>query len=272
MVAPLVLAGIGAGASVIGGLLGEWWSSADEEERQRLMEAAADEYGNVSAPALERLIAEQVNGSALEGMRDDYGNKGSRNAAIQALMNEGLSGGNTLETQLAQANAQRAAGQASRAGSQAALQSAAARGMGGGASALQAQLLSASQGADRAAQVGLQGAADARRNALSALAQGGGMAGQAEQADADSDARRREAMDRIALFNAGQRADTNRYNAGLAQQNFQNQMAVADRRAQANMMRADQRGSAAQRKRGIAGGIGQAGNQFATTWAMGGGK
>jgi hypothetical protein len=236
------------------------------------MEAAADEYGNVSAPMLERLIAEQVDGSALAGMKEDYGNKGSRNAAIQALMNEGLSGGNTLETQLAQANAQRAAGQATRAGTQAALQSAAARGMGGSASTLQAQLMGAAQGADRAAQVGLQGASDARKNALQALMQGGGMAGQAEEADAGMDARKRESMDRIAMFNAGQRADANRYNAGLAQQNFQNQMTVADRRAQANMMRAEGAGQKANQKRRIAGGIGQAGGQFATTWATGGGK
>lgn len=270
---PLVGGAIGAGLNIAGGLLGEWWASADDAERQRLLEQAASQYGSVDAPTLERLVAQQVDGSAYEKAPDDFGNKGARNAAIQALMNEGLSGGNTLETQLAQSNAQRAAGQAARAGSQAALQSAQSRGMGGATSTLQAQLAGASQGADRAAQMGLQGAYDARRNALVALQQGGGMAGQAEQADADRDARRREAMDRIALFNAGQRADANRYNAGLGQQDFENRMTVADRRAHGYEMRADEKGQQANRKRRIAGGAGQAAGQFGTTWgAYGGGN
>lgn len=270
MVAPLVAAGIGAGLNVVGGLTGELLAGKDEAERERLMRLAADEYGNVSAPALQQIIAQEAGQSAMAGAPTQFGNQGARNAAIQALMNEGLSGGNTLETQLAQSNAQRAAGQAARQGSQTALASAAGRGMGGSAATLQAQLLGASQGADRAAQVGLQGAADARRNALQALAQGGGMAGQAEEADANADARRRESLDRMAMFNAGQRQRTGEFNSGLQQQNFQNSLSVADRRAGANEMRADIYGERARRKRAIAGGVGQAAGQFGTAYGMGG--
>lgn len=260
---------IGPGVNIAGGLLGNALAGMDDAEYERLMSQAADQYGNVSAPALQALIAQQVGKSAQEGAPTDFGNKSSRNAAIQALMREGLSGGNTLETQLAQANAQRAAGQAARQGSQAALQSAAARGMGGAASTLQAQLLGASQGADRAAQVGLQGAADARRNALMALQQGGTMAGGAEQADSAQDARRRESMDRIALFNAEQRAANARYNSGLEQQRFQNDMEVADRKAGATQTKAGLAKGRADRTRRTFGGLGQAGG--AGFQAFGGG-
>jgi hypothetical protein len=261
---------LGLGLNLGGSILGEILNAPDEAERQRLLSEAADQYGNVSAPVLKDLIAQEAQ-SQFQGAPTEFGNKGARNAAIQALMNEGLSGGNTLEDKVSQANAQRAAGQAARAGSQQALQSAASRGMGGASSTLQAQMLGASQGADRAAQVGLQGAADARQRALMALQQGGGMAGQAEEADAAADARRRESLDRMAQFNAGQRQRTNEYNSGLQQQGFQNQLTVSDRRAGANQMRAGQLGEAEERRRRLLGGSGQAFGGYFTNRAVNGG-
>lgn len=209
---------------------GQFVSEYDDDQADRWEDLAVGELRRTRAPTLQELQARQA-GSTLGGMQSDFGNTGARNAAIQALMNEGLAGGNTLETQLAQANAQRAAGQASRQTSQAALQSAASRGTGGGAATLQAQLLGGSQGADRAAQVGLQGAADARRNALQALAQGGAMAGQAEQADGGRELARRQSLDAMSRFNTEQAASTDRLNAGLRQQNFDNEILASDRRA-----------------------------------------
>jgi hypothetical protein len=260
----------GFGLNVGGSLLAEWLNSADEATRQRLLSQAADEYGNVSEPVLQRLVAQEGQ-SQFQGAPTEFGNNGSRNAAIQALMNEGLSGGNTLEDKVAQSNAQRTAGQATRASSQQALQSAASRGMGGASSTLQAQVLGASQGADRAAQVGLQGASDARQRALTALQQGGGMAGQAEQADSESDARRRESLDRMAQFNAGQRQRTNEYNSGLQQQGFQNHLAVSDRRSGADQMRANQLKEQEDVWRRRLGGGGQAAGGYFTNRAVNGG-
>lgn len=262
----------GAGLNVLGALAGEWWASADDAERDRLMQQAADEYGNVDPAVLNDLIAQQTGPSALEDMASDYGNKGSRNAAIQALVNEGLAGGNSMDARLAQADAQRTAGQASRSASQSALSSAAQRGTGGASATLQAQLLGGSQGADRAAQVGLQGASDARRNALAALAQGGGMAGQAEANDSSMDARRRESMDRIAMFNAGQRTRADEFNSGLAQQRFDNSVTLADRRSGADQMRAGIAGAKGDKKRGIASGVGRGLGQAASGYGQYRGK
>lgn len=250
----------GMGINVVGGAIGHFASAEDEAEYQRQLEQMAQAYEGIDAPTLAALQARSAN-STLTGMQSDFGNTGARNAAIEALMREGLSGGNTLETQLAQANAQRAAGQAARSGSQAALQSAASRGTGGGAAALQAQLMGASQGADRAAQVGLQGAANARRSALDALAQGGGMAGQAEQADSAREMARRQSLDAMARFNAEQAASTDRFNVGTQQQNFQNRLTVAQQRAEAARIRAGGKKESANRTRNLWGGIGQAGGQ-----------
>lgn len=258
MVAPLVLAGIGAGANVLGGFLGNAFAGEDDAEYERLMQEAAATYGNLSEPELRDIVAQRIARSAQEDAPSDFGNKSARNAAIQALMEQGYGGGRSLEDKLTQATAQRAAGQATRAASQGALQSAAARGMGGAASTLQAQLLGGSQGADRAAQVGLQGAADARRAALQAMTQGGSMAGQAEASDAALDARRRESMDAIARFNAEQASAADRYNSGLSQQRFENTMTVKDRQAQAQQMRAGIAKGKGDRKRAMWGGAGQA--------------
>lgn len=257
MVSPLIGAGIGILGNIGGSLLGNAFASEDDAEYERQMEALAREYGSVDAPTLEALQARTAN-STLGGMQSDFGNTGARNAAIQALINEGLSGGNSLESQLAQANAQRVAGQATRQASQGALQSAASRGTGGGAATLQAQLLGGSQGADRAAQVGLQGAADARRSALQALAQGGSMAGQAEQADSGRELARRQSLDAMARFNAGQAAEADRFNSGLQQQNFQNRVQASDRRAQGAATRAGVAQQRGQRTRNTWGGLGQA--------------
>lgn len=231
--------GVGLGIDVLGTIAAEIAASGDEAAYQRFLEEAASQYGNVSAPQLQALIAQQAGQSAHVGAPNDFGNQGARNAAIQALMNEGLAGGNSLDAKLTQAQAQRAAGQATRQATQGALASAAGRGVGGAASTLQAQLLGASQGADRAAQVGLQGAVSSRQAALQALQQGGAMAGQAEAQDSSRDLARRQALDAMAQFNASQRQRTNEFNSGLQQQGFQNQLQVADRKSGAAQMRAD---------------------------------
>lgn len=243
--------GLAVGLPVVGGAAGYFLSQDDEREADRLANEAAGIYGNVQAPEYQRLE------SQFGTMPSDFGNQGARNAAIQALMREGLSGGNTLETQLAQAQAQRTAGQATRQAQQGALADAARRGTGGGAATLQAQLLGGSTGADRAAQVGLEGAANARRQALQSLQQGGGLAGQAEESDAARAARRAEALDAMSRFNEGQR-----------QQRFQNEMEVAQRRAGAAGMRSDIARGRGQRTRGVLGGLGQGAGQAATTWGM----
>lgn len=262
---------IGAGAEMLTGLLGAFFSQADEDTQNRLLMEASDSYGNVNPGYLQQLVAQEVEKSSLEGAPSDYGNKGSRNAAIHALMNEGLSGGNSLEAQLAQANAQRAAGQASRQAQQSALANAAQRGQGGSAATLQAQLLGGSQGADRAAQMGLQGAYNSRMQALQALQQGGMMAGQAEQADTSADQRRREAMDRIAMFNAQQRAAANQQNRQIQQQNWQNQLTASERRAGGKTMAADVYGKKARRTREIWGGVGEGLNKAGQALDGGGG-
>lgn len=267
---PLLLGTLGGiGANVIGGVAGEIWAGEDDKRQRMLEEMAMQEALGLSAPTLSPIEAQQAE-STMGSMPSDMGNKAARDAAIRALMEQGLSGGSRLEDKLTNANAQRTAGVATRQAQQGALADAARRGTGGGASTLQAQLLGGSLGADRAAQVGLQGASDARRAALQALQSGGGMAGQAEGQDAEREARRRESLDRFALFNAQQREAAQRFNAQQQQQQFDNQMAVNANRQGAYRYGADNAQQRGQRKRQVAGGMGQSVNQgFASYGAYG---
>jgi hypothetical protein len=89
---------------------------------------------------------------------------------------------------------------------------------------------------------GLSAAASARQRALQSLAQGGGMAAQAEGQDFDRAARVAESRDRIAQFNASQAQQANLYNAGLAQQQFNNRMSLTGARYNAMLGRAQQHG------------------------------
>lgn len=248
---------IGAGLNALLGLIGYGMSYGDLQDADRDETKAANALRGVQVPPLQRLLAEQAGPSAVGGIADDMGNRASRNAAIQALIQQGLAGGNSLDDRRTQSQAQRAGAQAANQGAQTALQSAATRGVGGASSVLQAQLLGAATGADRAAQVGTEGAYNARQAALQALQAGGGMAGSAEAQDTAKELSRRQAMDQVAQFNAGLRQNTNQFNSGLAQQNYQNQVGQADRSSQAALMDAERKRRRAGQTQKAVGGIGQ---------------
>jgi hypothetical protein len=249
MVAPLVVAGIGAGVSALGGLLGEWWGGADDKKRQELLDRAQRLYGDVSAPTLERLVAEE--------MPSDFGNRDARNAALRGLVDEGLSGGNSFRSQLELEGASREAARAEASQRAGILQRARSRGVSGQADVL-AQLGSQQAGADRARMSGLQSASDARSRALAALAQGGTMAANAEAQDFDRAQRLEESRQHIAAFNAGQRQNA-----------FNNQLAIRDRQADALYAQADEAGGKADRRRRIGEGVGDAANRAANLYAIG---
>lgn len=254
-------AAIAGGTALVGGLLGEWWASSDDEERQKLIDEASALYGDISPPTLEKLLAEKAGASATEGIPKDFGNLQARNRALQALIDEGMSGGQSLQSQLELERARRATAAQETQGRAAIMQQARARGLGGNA-ALVGQMQAQQAGADRLSMAGLQSAADARTRALQSLAQGGGMAGQAEEADFGRAARVAESRDAMARFNAQQAQQANLFNAQQQQQQFQNRLSLADRQAEARYAKADEASRRGDRKRrltyGVAGGIGDA--------------
>lgn len=254
---PMTLAAIGGTVANVGAsLLGEWWAGADEKQKHALEEEAARLYGDISPPTLERVLAEKVGPSAMEGISVDPRLKAARNLALERIMEAGLSGGMDAQGQLALEEGRRAAALQEQQGRAAVRSEARRRGLGG-AGEVVGQLAAQQAGANRASLSGLQSGADARSRALQSLSLGmqGGAA--ASSQDFGEAAQVAQARDRIAAFNAQMAQEANRYNAGLGQQEYENQMALADRRYGAKLRQADTYGQRAQRKRGMAGGVGQ---------------
>lgn len=253
---PVAAGAISAGVNVAGGLLGEWLASGDEKKRRALEEEAYRLYGDISAPTLERVLAEKLGPSAYEAMPEDFGNRNARNIAIQRMLEMGNAGGMDAQSLAAMDQGRRAGALQSAQGNAAARQEAQRRGLGG-AGAMYGQMAAQQAGQDRSAMVGMQAAGDARSRALAALAQGGGMAGQAEGQDFQRAAGRAEAMDRVAQFNARMAQDAKLYNAGLGQQGFENTMRLTDAKAGAKLGQAAGYGRSADRKRRMVGGAAQ---------------
>lgn len=251
------IAAIAALASTGGGLIGKLMGASEEERARQDREAALALYSRLDAPTLERIAAEQVGTEDYEAIPSDFGNLQARNRAIQALIEEGQQGGYSLASRAEMDAAMRAAGQDELQRRQAILQQARARG-GGGNAAILGQLAAQQAGAERTATQGVQSAASARQRALSSLAQGGGMAGQAEESDFARKARIADSRSAIARFNAAQRAAANMYNAGLAQQAFQNRMNLAGAKSNALLGHAAGLQQSAQRTAGTAYNIGEA--------------
>lgn len=243
-------------------LLGQWLSSADEEEQRRLQDEAFAIYGDASPPTLERMLQERLGPSAMEGLPQDFGNRDARNAALEQLLQMGLAGGMDPGSQLALEQARRAGAQQSAQQQAAVRQEFQRRGLGGAGEAtlaLQAQ----QAGADRAAMGDLQAAADARSRALQALATGGSMAGQAEAQDFNRAARIAESQDAIARFNSQLATDA-------IQRDWNNRMGLMGAQYGATMGAAEQSGQRAGRQQARAGAYGQAATDALASVASGG--
>lgn len=268
---PFTMAVLSAGLGIGADALGELWASADKKKRDELLQQAQQIYSRMSPPEIAALRAEQVGPSAFKDLPTDFGNKGVRNRALQQLMGIGETGGMDPGSVLALEQARRASAQQAAQQEGAITQEMAARGLGGAGEG--SRLLQAQQGAAQRESIGgLQAAADARSRALQALMAGGNMAQQAESADFGQAATRAGAMDAFQRFNAEQRQATSQFNAGLQQQNWQNQLGLADRNYAATRARAGDYETEANMKRRRARAGGQALLDPFQQYANGGGK
>lgn len=259
---------IGTGASLLGGVLGNVMGGDEDAAARHYQDLALQEYQGLKVPELERLRAQEVANNAYDGVSIDSGNMSARNRAIQALIDEGQQGGYSLQSRAEMDAAQRAAAQDELQRRQAVLGQARARG-GGQNAAILGQLAAQQSGADRLAATGVQSAASARQRALAALAQGGGMAENAEMGDFARKAKIADSRNAMAQFNAQQRQQAGLYNAGLGQQRFNDQLRLADSRAGALTGRAAQEQQAGQRERDLYGGLGDALNYGLTAYGRG---
>lgn len=238
------------------GLLGRKLSEGDRKRAQQYADDAIAQYGELSPPELERIVAERMSTAEYDAIPQDMGNQDARNEAIRRIMEEGTSGGMSPQSALEYEQARREVSALEQQGRGAVRQEMARRGLGGVGEAT-LQLQAQQQAADRASMADLQTASDARSRALQALAQGGGMAAAAEQQDFNKQAAINQSRDRIRQFNAEQAMRAQQFNAGQQQQQWQNQVGLTDRRFGANKYGSDVYSGKAADKARMVGGVGQ---------------
>lgn len=202
------------------------------QQAQEEMKKVAEYLETQGIPSTEaqRIALEyaQVGPSALEDVQIDPRLKDAQMGALSKLQEMG-GAGLTQEEKAQQMMMQRSVAGDAQARDKAILQNMAERGMGGSGSELIARLQGSQSAADRNAVSQAQLAGQAQNRALQSIAQAGQLGGQIRQQDYGQAAEAASAADRIAQFNAQNRAGAQQqqemHNKGLIQQQFQNEMA-----------------------------------------------
>lgn len=167
-------------------------------EQQRIALEKEQSAGQLT-PGMEGTVTEGP--SAMGGISTDPRLREAQMGALSKLQQLGSQGlSDTDRMALGQINRQ--SDQSAQAQREAILQNMSARGVGGSGAALAAQLQASQSGADTANQRGLSIASQAQQNALNAIAQGGALGGQIQGQEFNQKAQQATAADAIARFNA----------------------------------------------------------------------
>lgn len=220
---------IAAAAGLVAGLISSLIANGQHAEAQRVREKAAAQYGDEILPQLDQIVARQLPPeTAQDYMRQTQATQ-SQSSALSGLQREVDFKGQTPEDKAATLRATNNAGMVESAGRGAVLRSLASRGMAGGG--LEAALMSsnAQDAANTANMAEVENAANSRGRYLDALKSLGSAGSSVRGQELQSMAGR----DSINRFNAQMGADADKYNAGLAQQQFTDKMALLNGRSNA---------------------------------------
>lgn len=209
------------------GAAGEKMSEMDKYQQRRLIEKMMAEFDGVSLPDIQRILAEELGPQAMEGVFADDELAGLEREALDEMLRVGRSGGLTLEDKAALNTIGNKTARQNRAANDAVREQMAARGQSGGGAELAMKLANNQAAAQRRSEEDMHLAGVAQRRGFDAMLAGGRMAGGMRERDFSEKARRAEAADKRAQYNAAARERAGMYNANAPQQQFQNQMARA---------------------------------------------
>lgn len=220
-------------APLVAGAIGDALAAGDKAKAQELANDAITKYKDIIPPQLQKAVAEQQQGTEFDNIASDPRLRQLQMQALDSLGSEVNAKGMTAEDRAAYQQAEAKAG-SQEAGFRGALeQQMAQRGLGGVGA--YASALANQQGTvNRSAMQGVQIASDSRDRYLNAINQLGGMAGSVRGQDWSQAAQRATAQDAINKGNTALRWDAQQYNLGLPQQNFENQMGLANAQSNAD--------------------------------------
>lgn len=217
--------------SIIGSLVGSFADNNDERAARDAMSEATGAFRDIKVPTIEeqkialQLLESQgkltpeleqeilLNPSAMEGIVADPEGKQAQLSALKSLKEIGATGLNATDRQaLNQIRSE--VSQQDKARTDAILQNAAQRGMGGSGSELAAKLASAQAATELAARQGDNLAAQAQQRSLQAIAQSGTLGGDLRSQQFNEEAKVATAKDAINQFNQQNRASVQQRNVG----------------------------------------------------------
>ena len=218
---------LGALIQVAGPLVGQQLAKADREKVLAILQASRDRFGNIDVPKLTALSAELVPDTKLADIKDDPDYRKQQAEADNALKGIADSGGLMLSDRAALNAIRNKVARAESAGRESIAADMARRGTLDSGAQLTMQLDNQQDAANRLAEQGEQTAGAAQKRAYEAILARSQNAGQGLDRDYRQKSNAAAAQDAINRGNADIRNLTNRWNAALPQQNYDNQMRQA---------------------------------------------
>lgn len=210
-----------------GGLMGEGMSADDRERARQALEKALAAFEGLETPDLPTMRAEELGPSAFDDIQVDPAIRDAQMryfTGLDSLIDEG---GLMLSDKAALEDTFGTAAQHDQAMLGSIEEQMAARGQLGTPAQLALSLQRQQQGSQRAYQRGRDTAAMAQKRVLDAMLGGGEMATRMRGQDYGERSDKARAKDLRSRYNADARYRANLYNAGLPQQNFNNQVTKA---------------------------------------------
>lgn len=218
-------------AQILGSAAGEAASQMGKDEAMRLIKSVSDEFGKINLPKLKEMLLTKQADTGLANIKDDPTYRGQQSSADAQLNNIIKSGGLTLGDRAALNRVLARSGRNEAAGRASLEQQLRGKGAGESGAQLAMALESQQRGAELANQQGENAAAQAQERLYRAIQQRGQNAGQGLDRSYRQQSDAARAQDAI---NAGNTAIMNtaaRWNAGLPQQDFENQMKLTAAKA-----------------------------------------
>lgn len=211
----------------------DYFQGADSAQVMNLLKQAADQFGNIDLPKLEQLTLQAIPPTALAEIRQNPQYKAEQAAADSQLNDVINSGGLTLSDKAALDAIRTKSARATGAANNAVTEGMAARGTLDSGASLAAQLANNQSAEANQSSVDEATAGQAQQRALQAILQRGQNATNNASIDWQEQAQVAAAKDAIAKGNTGIANAAATYNAVLPQQNFQNQMTLAQGKSNA---------------------------------------
>lgn len=196
-------------------------SQGQAAKAERLLRDSLDEFGKISLPKLQEIVAEELGPSAM-GQIDpslDAAQQDALGAYDEVIDGDGMA----LEDRSALNSIGNSLSRRLRSTRHGIRDSMASRGLEGSGADYAMQAEAAQDAEQRMSVAGENTAAEALKRRLAAIGGKGQLAGQMW----DRKARAAQAADEIARFNASARAGAKAYNASIPQQQFQNELTKA---------------------------------------------